>query len=94
MRTLATEPPLVYLSTLTLDGLRTLRLFLLLITAILSFSDTTLFNDLLFSILETIMAPNLHLTRSVWHDMEKYLGASYNVNKGNSCNDYKIFSKG
>ena len=40
------------------------------------------------------MAPNLHLTRSVWHDMEKYLGASYRVNKGNSCNDYKIFSKG
>ena len=37
------------------------------------------------------MAPNLHLTRSVWHDMEKYLGASYNVNKGNSCNDYKIY---
>ena len=93
MRTLAMEPPLAYLSTLTLDGLRTSRLFLLLITAILSFSDA-IFNGLLFSILETIMAPNLHLTRSVWHDMEKYLGASYNVNKGNSCNDYNIFSKG
>ena len=23
------------------------------------------------------MAPNLHLTRSVWHDMEKYLGITY-----------------
>ena len=53
-----------------------------------------LFNDLLFSILETIMAPNLHLTRYVWHDMEKYLGASYNVNKGNRCNDYKYIFKG